>query len=189
MWRSNTQMISESLKYCPKPFTKNNSFSCDVAMCIVLHRILERRLSPFPALQKLTKKNISAYFAHHCQRSGVPRARGRFWEIRARQKGNVKETFTRQPARCARDIARTWPKLHRVVPLINVHEICGPLAPCVKVVTLAIRESTLTFARGGERVAHKSSERFLFLRVYGLKSLCPCLTEITPFFFGIPFTL
>ena len=181
MWRSNTQMISESLKYCPKPFTKNNSFSCDIAMCIVLHRILVRRLSPFPALQKL-KKNISAYFAHHCQRSGVPRARGRFWEIRARWKGNVKETFTRQPARCARDIARTWPKLHRVVPLINVHEICGPLAPCVKVVTLAIRESTITFARGGERVAHKPRERFLFLRVYGIKSLCPCLTEITLFF-------
>ena len=99
--------------------------------------------------------------------------------VEGKCKGNVYAATRAMRARYRAHVAETSP---RVVPLINVHEICGPLAPCVKVVTLAIRESTITFARGGERVAHKSSERFLFLRVYGIKSLCPCLTEITLFF-------
>ena len=101
-----------------------------------------------------------------------------FEKVEGKRKENVYAATRAMRARYRAHVAESSP---RVVPLINVHKICSPLPPCVKVVTLAIRESTITFARGGERVAHKPRERFLFLRVYGIKSLCPCLNCLMTF--------
>ena len=89
--------------------------------------------------------------------------------------------------RCARIVPSTYQDVSfSVVANVNIigHEIFG-LPPCVKVVTLALSESSSTFAREKGRVAHKSSERIIHLRVCGIQILVSLINRNQAFFYSL----